>query len=69
MADWITTDEASQLTGYSIAHLLDLLRQNKLKAEKKGGQYWVDRGALLEYVRAATNTKDRRHGPKGKRTS
>jgi excisionase family DNA binding protein len=69
MADWITTEEASQMTGYSIAHLLDLLRQKVLKAEKKGGQYWIDKKALSEYVSQAAKNKDKRHGPKGKRPS
>lgn len=69
MADWITTEEASQLTGYSIAHLLLLLRQKKIKAEKKGGQYWVDRGNLLEYVRQAAEVNDKRHGAKARKSS
>jgi excisionase family DNA binding protein len=71
MVDWITTEEASQLTGYSVAHLLLLLRQKRIKAEKKGGQYWVDRGDLLEYASQAAKAKseDRRHGAKGKRTT
>jgi excisionase family DNA binding protein len=69
MADWITTEEASQLTGYSVAHLLDLLRQKVLKAEKKGGHYCIDKKALLEYTSQAAKAKDKRHGPKGKRTS
>jgi excisionase family DNA binding protein len=66
MADWITTEEASQLTGYSITHLRLLIRQSKLKAEKKGGQYWVDRISLLTYVQEAADADDKRHGAKNK---
>ena len=70
MADWITTEQASQLTGYSLAHLRDLLRQGKIKAEKRGGHYWIDRGSILEYAQkaVAAGKDDKRHGAKGKRT-
>ena len=69
MADWITTEEASQLTGYSITHLRLLIRQNKVKADKKGGQYWVSRISLLAYVKETAETEDKRHGAKMKPTS
>ncbi|MCL5996223.1 MAG: helix-turn-helix domain-containing protein [Chloroflexi bacterium] len=71
MADWITTDEASQITGYSLAHLRDLLRQKKIKAEKRGGHYWIDRNSILEYAQKAAQAQkeDKRHGAKGRRTS
>ena len=71
MADWITTDEAAEISGYSLAHLRDLLRQQKLKAEKRGGHYWIDRTSILEYMNQAAKAgkDDRRHGAKGKRTS
>jgi excisionase family DNA binding protein len=70
MADWITTDEAAEISGYSVAHLRDLLRQKKIKAEKRGGHYWIYRDSILEYIReaAAAGREDKRHGAKGKRT-
>ena len=69
MADWITTDEASQLTGYSITYLRHLIRQNKIEAQKKGGQFWVERQSLLAYAKEAAKSEDKRHGAKKTRTS
>jgi excisionase family DNA binding protein len=64
MADWITTDEAAEISGYNIQHLRALIREQKIKADKKGGQYWVDRQSLSDYLQAMQATEDRRHGPK-----
>ncbi len=68
MAEWITTEEARQMSGYSIAHLQDLIRRKKLEAEKKGGAYWVNRAALETYIQEAqaAKAKDRRHGARSK---
>jgi len=70
MTDWITTEEAREITGYSLAHLRDLLRQKKIVAEKRGGHYWIDRASILEYAQQAKSAgqSDKRHGAKGKRT-
>jgi hypothetical protein len=66
MADWITTDEASEISGYHIVYLRELIRQAKIKAQKKGGAYWVDRLSLLEYMKEAQQSGDKRHGARGK---
>ena len=66
MADWITTDEASQLSGYSIVHLRDLIRQKKIEAVKKGSAYWVKHASLTAYIEAAAAANDKRHGARGK---
>ena len=68
MADWLTTEEASQLTGYSISYLRHLIRQNKVEAQKKGGQFWVERKSLLAYAKEAAKSEDKRHGAKNKPT-
>ncbi len=69
MTDWITTEEACQLTGYSSAHLLYLLRGQKIKGDKKGGQYWIDKRDLMEYARRAKKSVDKRWGARSKKTS
>jgi excisionase family DNA binding protein len=67
MADWITTDEAVTLSGYNLDYLRRLIRAKKINAEKKGGQFWVDRRSLLHYIEAAkNNAEDKRVGPKKK---
>jgi excisionase family DNA binding protein len=64
MSDWITTDEAAELSGYSTQYVRRLIRNKKLLAENKGGQYWVSKQALLDYLESATEAEDKRHGPK-----
>ncbi len=66
MPDWITIDEAAVLSGYNAAYLRRLIRGGKLSAEKKGLMWWVDRKALIAYLRQAQQQVDRRHGPKQK---
>ena len=69
MADWITTEEAAELSGYHIFYLRRVIRSGKIKAEKKGGSWWIDRSSLLEYSKQATTSDDKRHGPKKKQSS
>jgi excisionase family DNA binding protein len=64
MADWITTDEASELSGYHVVYLRELIRAKKIEAQKKGGSWWVKLDSLLAYVRKANASPDRRHGAK-----
>ncbi len=66
MADWIDTEEASQLSGYHIDHIRLLLREKKIAGKKKGGAYWVDKKSLLDYIAATEDIEDKRHGPRGK---
>lgn len=48
--EYISTAEAAEIAGYGETYIRRLVRQGKLKADKKGGQYWVDRASLLTYV-------------------
>ena len=66
MAEWIDTEEASQLSGYNVVYLRTLLKDKKIASKKRGGAYWVDKQALLDYVAAADETGDRRHGGRSK---
>ena len=66
MSDWITTEEASQISGYSIQYVQRLLREEKIVGEKKGGAYWVNRDSLVAYIAASQRSKDKRHGARKK---
>ncbi len=63
MADWIDTNEAHQLSGYSIQHLRYLLRKNKILGQKKAGGYWIDKTSLKTYLASVNESSDKRHGP------
>ncbi len=63
--DWISTTEATELSGYHPEYIRQLIRQGEIQANRKGTMYWIDRGSLLSYLQKAKKTKatDRRYGP------
>ena len=69
MAEWIDTEEAQQLSGYNIQYLRILLRERKIAGKKRGGAYWVDKQSLLDYITAAEEAGDKRHGARTKSDS
>ncbi len=66
--NWITTAEAAELSGYHPDYIRQLIRQGKIKADRKGTMFWIDRSSLFSFVRHAekAKSKDQRHGPHGK---
>ncbi len=64
MADWISVEEAAELSGYNAEHVRRLIRTKLILAAKKGVMWWVDRQSLLAYLKAAAKSTDRRRGPK-----
>ncbi len=64
MTDWITPQEASELSGYNTEYVRWLIREGKIAAVKKGYAWWVDRKSFLAYFKAAEKSEDKRHGPK-----
>ena len=66
MAQWITVQEAADLSGYHPTYLRDLIRAGAIMARKFGPVWQVDRAALLAYVGAAKKSDDGRRGAKGR---
>ena len=64
--DAISTEEAAQLSGYHPEHIRRLIREGKIKATRKGTMFWIDRKSLKQYLRKATQSLDKRHGPKAR---
>ena len=64
MADWMTLRDACELSGFNADHLRDLLRKGKIRAQKFGTLWQVDRESLLAYLREANKSPDKRRGPK-----
>ena len=64
MGDWISTQEASQLSGYNPHYLRRLMRGKLIAADKKGNTWWIDRKSLLAYIKAAQSADDGRFGAK-----
>jgi excisionase family DNA binding protein len=50
--EWITVKEASELSGYNTEYLRRVIRQNKIKAEKRSGRdLWIDKASLQTHVK------------------
>ena len=67
MIDWITTDEATDLSGYHVVHLRRLIHAGKVHAEKKGGQWWVDCASLRKFLHDTAQSPDGRRGGRSPR--
>ncbi|MBI4672787.1 MAG: helix-turn-helix domain-containing protein [Chloroflexi bacterium] len=61
--DWITTQEAAQLSGYRLDYIQELLREGKIKGRKWVRDWQVSKASLLAYVREAERKGEKR-GPK-----
>lgn len=57
--EYITTAEASQLSGYHKEYLRWLIRNGYINARKWGREWMVDRKSLSEYI-----SKEKKPGPK-----
>jgi excisionase family DNA binding protein len=64
--DWLTVQEAADLSGYNAEYLRRLIRNNKIAYRKISFIYQVSRASLFEYLSRAENTSDKRYTPKRK---
>jgi excisionase family DNA binding protein len=62
--DWITTNEAADLSGYHLVYLRTLIREGRIEARKFGPVWQVNRQSLMAYIKAAEQAADKRWGPK-----
>jgi excisionase family DNA binding protein len=65
-AEWITTQEAAELSGYHPEYIRRLVRQGKIQAELKGPMFWISKASFLKFLHEAQKSSqhDKRHGPK-----
>jgi excisionase family DNA binding protein len=64
MADWITTTEAVELSGYHPFYLRELLKGGKIKARKFGRTWQISLKSLQTYMETAETSGDKRRGAK-----
>ncbi len=62
--EWITTNEAAQITGYHVEYIRELIRLGQIRARKFATVWQVDKNSLLKYLDRAKQSEDKRHGPK-----
>lgn len=59
---WLTTLDATRLTGYNLEYVRRLVRARKIVAKKWGRDWMISQASLLGYVE-----KERRRGPRAKK--
>jgi excisionase family DNA binding protein len=66
MPDWISVQEAAELSGYHPEQIRRLIRQGRIKAERKGAMFWIDHEALRAFLQTAEKARasDKRYGPR-----
>jgi excisionase family DNA binding protein len=64
--EWLTVHEAAELSGYNPEYLRRLMRDKKIEYRRFSFIYQVHRESLLEYLKKAGSTTDKRYSPKRK---
>lgn len=62
--EWLTIQQAAQLSGYHPEYLRIIVRAGKLDAHKFGSVWAINKKSLLSYLQAAEKSPDGRQGPK-----
>jgi excisionase family DNA binding protein len=62
--DFITIEEAIQVSGYTGQYLRRMARNGRIRALKRGPFWLVELASLQAYLKAAQSTGDRRFGPR-----
>lgn len=52
LPDYVSTKEAAQLLGYHVERVREMVREGKLRADKKGRTWWVYRAAVEDYQKS-----------------
>lgn len=60
--DWITTQEASEISGYHPDHLRRLIRAGDIEGRKVSIVWLIKRQSLLDYIAHASNPATRGAG-------
>ena len=59
-SEWLTVQEAAQLSGYNPEHITRLIRQGKIEAQKFSIVWQVNRDSLMAYQSKAQQLGDKR---------
>lgn len=60
---WLTTKEAAELTGYSVAYLRQLGKRGRVDARKAGRDWLISRDSLLAYKQEMDRLGAQKHSP------
>lgn len=65
LADYITTEEAAEQSGYHVNYIRRLMRQGKITGRKAGLMWWIERNSLRDYLAKVKEAGSQRFGPGG----
>ena len=65
-SEWITVNEAAEISGYNAEYLRRLIRNEKIDYRMFGFMYQVNKKSLLKYLKEAEKKSDKRYSPKHK---
>jgi len=66
---WVTTVQAGILTGYSPITLRQFAREGRIKAQKLGRDWFLDKDSVLAYVQEMERLGTAKHDPTRKRNT
>ena len=61
--EWITTKEAAELTGYSMARFRQLAKKGTVKAHKWGRDWFLEKSSVLEWAEDMKRLGPAKHDP------
>jgi excisionase family DNA binding protein len=61
--EWITTSEASLLTGYATAYFRQLIKRGRLQARKRGRDWFLDKVEVLAYADEMERLGEQKYNP------
>lgn len=61
--EWITTNEAAEMTGYAVVTLRQFAREGRIKSMKRGRDWFLSKTAVLEYVTIMQQMGTTKHNP------
>ena len=65
--DWLTIQEAANISGYHPEYIRRLIRNGEIDARKFSIVWQVKRDSLLSYIETANAMADKRFTPKSKK--
>jgi excisionase family DNA binding protein len=64
LEDYLTIEEAVDLSGYTDQYVRRMARDGKVEALKRGHFWLIERASLVAYMKNARRTEDKRFGPR-----
>ena len=61
--EWLTTQEAAELTGYDVTHIRWLIREDRVEGQKFGRDWMVNRRSIQNYTDAMKQLGSAKHDP------